>query len=308
MRLFTRWMRLQIRLLKPFVTGMDIEACRKSQDRLGAMGARILSEHVHVEDAGVPGVTTAWLSPTPEKTRGSRAILYLHGGGYTAGNLEYAKGFGSILCNMTQQEVLCAAYRLAPETPFPGALEDALAAYRAMLCLYAPENISLVGESAGGGLCFALALRLKELALPQPCCIVALSPWTDLTMTSESVKNNQKRDPCLSAALLDGYAEMYAQEDRRNPLVSPLFGALEGLPPSAIFVGTHEVLLDDSTVMAERLREAGVKCELHVARGMWHVYPLYGVREARMALRRILAFIDEHTKDGPAHDAQQSEE
>ena len=269
----------------------------------------IHKKDVIVRDYSFERFEGAWLIPRDERRSG--VILYLHGGGYTCGDLDYAKGFGATLADECGSAVFCAAYRLAPESPYPAAVEDALEAYRYLLEKgYTPEQIVLCGESAGGGLICALCLRLKELGMEMPAGLIGISPWTDLTCSGETYEENREADPSLTEELLQFYADCYTGgvTSKEKPLVSPLFGALEGLPPSAIFVGTHEVLLDDSTVMAERLREAGVKCELHVARGMWHVYPLYGVREARMAMRRIHAFIDEHTKDGPAHDAQQSEE
>ena len=160
------------------------------------------------------------------------SILYLHGGGYTCGGLDYALGFGSTLADESGAKVFCAAYRLAPEAPFPAAVEDALESYRYLLDKgYAPKKICLCGESAGGGLCFSLCLRLKELGLPLPGSVIAISPWTDLTLSGESFRTNLERDVSLSQEQLAFYTRCYTQEPQ-TPLASPLFGDLTGLPPS----------------------------------------------------------------------------
>lgn len=282
-------MKMQIQLIKPLVTSMDISKSREAQDKLGALGANALKKRVTFKNAKLPNAEANFV--IPDEIRGDGAILYLHGGGYTAGNLEYACGFGGVMAATLRLPTLCVAYRLAPEFMFPAALDDALEAYTTLLRTFAPENIAVIGESAGGGLSFALALKLKELDLPMPSCIVGISPWTDLTMTSRSAVEREKEDPCLSADALRRYAKMYAGEDLKNPLVSPLFGDLTGLPPSLIFVGTSEVLYDDSACMAKALEAAGCECEFHEEAGMWHVYPLYGVYESQQAIKRLKSFV-----------------
>jgi monoterpene epsilon-lactone hydrolase len=144
------------------------------------------------------------------------------------------------------------------------------------------------------GLCFALTHKLKELGLPVPRAIVGISPWTDLTLSGASCRANQRSDPSLRYDMLASYARMYAADDLKNPLVSPLFGDVSGFPPTLLFAGEAELLLDDAVAMAHALKRAGVPCELHTAKGMWHVYVLYGVREAREALRRIVEFLKDN--------------
>ncbi len=179
--------------------------------------------------------------------------------------------------------MLCAGYRLAPEYPYPAALEDALSAYRRMLERFDAQNITLAGESAGGGLCYCLCLRLKALGLPQPGRIVAVSPWTDLTVPDRPCAD--LNDPVLSAEGLRYSASLYAPGRLREPTVSPLFGELSGLPASLIIAGSDEILLDDSVEMARRLAAQGCACELHVEEGVWHAYVLYGIPEARRRFR-----------------------
>ena len=281
-------MRGQIALLNQLLRRMDIKSSRKLQDALGALGTRVLTENITYSDETFARFEASWA--TPNVCAPGKAILYLHGGAYTAGTLVYARCFGGILAEKTGYPALCVAYRLAPEHPYPAALDDALEAYERLLDTYAPQDIVLAGESAGGGLCFCLCLRLRELGLPMPGCLVALSPWTDLEMAgdySEAAVN----DPVLNADNLRQSATMYAGENRKLPTVSPLFGDLKGLPPVLILAGADEILLRDSAVMAQRLWQSGGDCEFHVARDMWHVYVLYGVPEAKTALERIRRFI-----------------
>lgn len=295
-KLSSRLLRAQIALLNPLLKRMDLAQMRKLQDGLGGLGQVALGGGVEYEDAGFERFDAAWAhAKTPVA---GKAILYLHGGSYTAGSLPYAKGFGGVLCELTGYDTLCVGYRLAPEHPHPAALEDALEAYQRIAKDYAPKDIALVGESAGGGLCFALALKLKQLHLEQPSSIVALSPWTDLTMSLDSCTSLQSVDPMLTGEGLKLSAHMYGGDDLKNPLISPLYGELGALAPTLIYAGTHEILLDDSTEMARRLREAGVQCELHLADGLWHAYVLYPTAESKEAQEHIRDFIWEASGHG----------
>lgn len=167
--------------------------------------------------------------------------------------MNYAKGFGTILACQNKIPVCCVAYRLAPENAFPAALTDALNAYRFLILEgYSPENIILCGESAGGGLAYALALKLKEEKLEMPCGIIAVSPWSDLTLSGVSYDKNLENDPSMTKKRLKFYADCYTDQPEL-PLVSPLFGDLANLPPSLIFAGGDEILLSDSEELHERL-------------------------------------------------------
>jgi monoterpene epsilon-lactone hydrolase len=280
----------QIMLLNPLLKRMDLKSSRKLQDALGAIGATALAGSVAFEDESFDVFDAAWAVPRQRASGG--AVLYLHGGAYTAGCLAYAKGFGGVLAEETGLSVLCAGYRLAPEHPFPAALEDALCAYRRMLRQYPPEKILLAGESAGGGLCYCLCLRLKALGLPQPAGVVAVSPWADLTLAAAR-SEEESADPALSREGLAVSAALYAGDNLSDPEVSPVFGDLRGLPPSLIFAGSGEVLLGDAEGMAQRLRAQGCRCALHVEEGMWHAYVLYPLPESKAALRRIAVFAEE---------------
>ncbi|MBP3372648.1 MAG: alpha/beta hydrolase, partial [Clostridia bacterium] len=222
MALSAKTIKKQLHLLKPLLSATSLETCRRGQNKLGElMGARQSGRVLYKEHA-FADFTGAWVIPKDERRQG--VLLYLHGGGYTCGNLEYAKGVAANLAVQSGTRVFCAAYRLAPEHRFPCALEDAMCAYRYLLDKgYTPRHITLCGESAGGGLCYALCLKLKEENLPLPCGIIAFSPWTDLTASGESYTKNREADPSISQKVLSYYADCYC-DDKTNPLVSPLFG------------------------------------------------------------------------------------
>lgn len=290
MGLSAKLIRAQLNFFKPFVEGCSLETTRKGQDKLGELMEAVHRHDVTVQKHNFESFEGAWVMPKEEQRSG--VILYLHGGGYTCGDIEYAKGFASTLASECGVRVFCAAYRLAPETRYPGALDDAEESYRYLLSKgFDANQICLCGESAGGGLIYALCLRLKAKSLPLPCGIIAISPWVDLTATSESYEYNRENDPSLSEELLKFYADCYT-DDVRNPEVSPLFGELEGLPESLIFAGGDEILLDDAKHMHEKLTAAGCKSSLIIAPERWHAYVLYGLKENAEdfdTIRRYLA-------------------
>ena len=280
----------QIILLNPILNGMDLTAQRKLQDALMALGSRVKNNKTQARDVQLPHCEASWVYPLKERV--TKAILYLHGGGYTAGSLAYARGYGGMLAEETGRAALCVGYRLAPEHPFPAALMDALAAYRLMLDRYRPEDILFAGESAGGGLCFCLALKLKEENLPQPAAIVAISPWVDLSVSMDACLALGK-DPVLSCDGIKRLADYYLDgHDAKDPLASPICGELQGLPRSLIIAGGDEILVTEAEEMTRKLREAGVPCRLYIEEGMWHVYPLYPVPEAKKAQAVMREFLD----------------
>ncbi|MPN01303.1 Monoterpene epsilon-lactone hydrolase [bioreactor metagenome] len=229
---------------------------------------------------------------------GGYAVLYLHGGSYTSGSLQYARGFGGILADALQCEVLCAAYRLAPEFPFPAAINDAAEAYVRLLERYPADKIAVAGESAGGGLTLALTAKLKKDGLPLPACIVLISPWTDLTFSGASYEKNRDADPTLSEASLRYSATLYrGQYVPTDPYISPVFADMRGFPPALIFAGTEEILMDDAAAAANRMRECGAKAEYQTKEGMWHAYVLYPIPEAKEANEKIVTFIKTNIKE-----------
>ena len=277
MELHAKLVRAQLNFFKPFVANCSLEVTRKGQDKLGELMTAIHKREVYVREHDFGGFQGAWLTPKDKRRTG--VVLYLHGGGYTCGNLEYAKGFAATLADECGVRVFCAAYRLAPEDPFPAALDDAVVSYQYLLSKgYGPNQILLCGESAGGGLCYALCLRLKQLKLPLPCGIIAISPWTDLTQSGATFDENRDNDPSLSKELLDFYSACYTKEPK-NPLCSPLFGDLKDLPPSLLFAGGDEILLDDAQRLHQKLLDAGCKSKLYIAPERWHAYVLYCLAE-----------------------------
>jgi acetyl esterase/lipase len=285
-------LREEIRLLKPFIGRMSIPRARALQETLGEMGAKSVAEKVAFKPVETGGFEACFALPCDE-TDCHRAVLYLHGGAYVAGNLAYARGFAGILAGHTKRRVLAVAYRLAPEHPFPAALDDAVAAYQHLLDSgYAPEHIAFAGESAGGGLVFCLGLRLKQLGLPLPAAMVGISPWTDLTFSGATYKTNAKKDPTLNEAALRSHAKAYAGGQLDNPLVSPAFGDFDGFPPALLLAGGNELLVSDAELLALRLAKGGSHCELVVEEGLWHVYVLFGIPEAKAALEKIAAFLE----------------
>lgn len=279
MSLSPKTVRAQIKMLHPLLRSCSLETIRKGQNKIGELMEARHRRRTYSKEHRFDCFEGAWVIPKDERRQG--VILYLHGGGYTCGNLEYAKGFGSMLAVECGVRVFCAAYRLAPENPWPAQLEDALEAYRYLLGKgYSPGHIALCGESSGGGLCYSLCLKLKELDLPLPCGVIAISPWTDLTASGESYDRNRDVDPSMSVEQLDFFADC-CTKDRSDPMISPLFGDLQDMPPSLIFAGGDEIMLSDSQLMHQKLLAAGGKSQLIIRPERWHGYVLYGLSEDR---------------------------
>ena len=292
MALSAKALRNRLALLSPLLGSCSLKTLRKGQEMVGELMERKHREQVLIRDHPFENFTGAWVIPKDERRQG--VILYLHGGGFTCGGLNYATGFGSMLCVRTGAKVFCTAYRLAPEHPYPAALEDALESYRYLLQKgYAPEHIALCGESAGGGLCYSLCLRLRSEGLPMPGSILAISPWTDLTASGPSYRENKDVDPSMRMEALDFYANSYTA-DRADPLVSPAFADLHGMPPSLIFVGGDEIMLSDARLLHEKLLECGCDSSLTVKPDRWHAYLLYGLAEDRDDFAAIGRFLNVH--------------
>ncbi len=292
MALSPKMIRSQMALLKPLLKSCSLETMRKGQDLVGELigvakaGRFILKEHTF------PDFTGCWVTPKDERRQG--VILYLHGGGYTCGGTDYAKGFGITLAERFGVKVFCPGYRLAPEHPYPAALEDALTAYQYLLQKgYSPSHIALCGESAGGGLCYSLCLKLRELGLAQPSCILAISPWVDLTLGGASYQENLESDPSLTNEFLTHCVNCYA-ENPKDSLVSPIFGTLSQMPPSLIFVAENELLLSDAQTLHRKLTEQGTLSRLTVKPNRWHAYIVYGIQEDEDDFNEINRFLNRH--------------
>lgn len=289
MALNAKTVRAQLTMVRPLLSSLSLKSIRRAQNMIGELMEARNRKQVLVKEHCFGQFDGAWVIPRDERRQG--VILYLHGGGYSCGDLEYALGFGSILAIQSGARVFCAAYRLAPEHPFPAALYDAFEAYNYLLNKgYSSSNILLCGESAGGGLCYALCLKLKEHHLSMPCGIIGISPWTDLTSSGESYQRNKNRDPSMTKEALEFFADNYTK-DRKNPFVSPLFADLSNLPPSILFVGGDEIMLDDSVQMHQKLLAYGCQSQLHIATERWHGYLLYGLEEDQLDFLQLRQFL-----------------
>lgn len=256
---------------------------------------------VTVQPVAIEGVTglqnrqAEWL--VPDGAANDKVILYTVGGGYVSGSCADHRALVAKITTGSGIKTLLFDHRLAPEDPFPGALEDAVTAYRWLLAQgIAPANITIVGESAGGGLCLATLLALRDQGIPLPAAAVALSPWTDLALTGDSYRTKLQAsiDPPGMSTVCSKY--YVGKNDPRLPWISPLYGDLHGLPPLFICVGTNESMLDDSTRFAEKAAAAGVDVTLRVWEGMVHCFPLMAplFPEATQALAETCSFIKAH--------------
>ena len=241
-----------------------------------------------VDEPGLPGDRLSVTEPT-------QTLLFLHGGGYLAGLPRTYHNLCGRLAARLSAQVFLPVYRLAPEAPFPAASDDALAAYRALLARgLDPARITIMGDSAGGGLALATLLAIRDRGLPRPRCGVAISPWTDLTCKNPSVDANDASDAMLSARMVREAAGLYLNgADPTTPSASPSFGDYTGLPPLLLTACEHECLRDDSLVVADKARKAGVRVELIVRPDLLHVWPIFVplMPEARQDLPRIADFI-----------------
>ena len=248
---------------------------------------------VKVERVSAPVAPAEWLRP-PGAAPG-RVVLYLHGGGYVIGSPRSHRHLAAAIATAGQASALLLDYRLAPEHPYPAAVDDATGAYRWLLDQgIAPEHIVIGGDSAGGGLTVATLLALRDARLPLPAGGVCISPWVDLTCSGGSYRTKAAVDPIVTRTGVEEMARAYlGRSAARTPLASPLFADLRGLPPLLIHVGSDEVLLDDAVQLADRARAAGVDATLEVWDRMIHVWHWFlpMLDEAQSAVDGIGRFI-----------------
>jgi len=254
-----------------------------------------VSKNITVEKINMEGIQAEWLIPFPSSAHSEKVILYLHGGGYVTGSIEDHRMMCGLLANATGVKVLIPEYRLAPEHPFPAALDDALKVYQWLLDQgYSPTNMIIAGDSAGGGLSVATVLALKEKSGSLPAAVVCLSPWTDLALTGQSHTTKAKAEAILRKETLHEWALCYTDESNlTNPLVSPIHGDFHGFPSLLIQVGSEEILLDDSILLAEKAKFAGVDVTLKIWDGMWHVWQALGdlIPENKKTFEEIGQFV-----------------
>ncbi len=251
-----------------------------------------VAESVSIKDCTIASLKS--IEILPATTSSDRTLLWLHGGAYSAGSIKTHQSMVSRIVAASNVKALLPEYRLAPEDPFPAAIEDALMAYKEIIAQNGGASKIIVGgDSAGGGLTLALMLKLKENNIELPSKLVLLSPWTDLTASGSSVKDRAEADPWLSSDLLTPAAAVYlGTTPPGDPMASPLFGELSNLPPTLTIVGDDEILLSDSTRLHDALVDAGVDSQLIIAEGMWHVYATFpGFTESDEAIESVASFI-----------------
>lgn len=246
--------------------------------------------------ANIGDMAVEWLDP-PDASN-DKIILFLHGGAYCLCSINTHRSVTAKIAGAAGARALLIDYRLAPEHPFPAAVEDAVAAYHAILDMgIAPRNIVVAGDSAGGGLALALLLSLRDAGTPLPAAAVCISPWTDLSLSGESMTTNARKDVMLDYKTLEESTRFYLDGgDPHEPLVSPLFADYHDLPPLLIQVGTDEIILDDGTRVAEKARAAGVDVTLEVWESMQHEWQFAAdfVPEGQEAIARIGEFMQQH--------------
>ena len=257
--------------------------------------ARFTGATMERRDAGhgwPGGEVVSWPGYEP----GAPVLLYLHGGGYIACSPETHRSLVSSLVRRVRGRAFVPRYRLAPEHPFPAALDDALAAYRYLLDVerIAPGQIVIAGDSAGGGLALALALAIRDAQWPNPAALVAFCPWTDLAATGASLEENSERCAMFAGETIRRAARFYVGDaDATLPLISPLYGDFRGLPPMLVHASEDEVLRDDAVRVAEAARQAGVDVELQLWPHVPHVWQAFAavLPEARASLAAATRFV-----------------
>ena len=276
------------------VENTDIEKHRQSQDYFGALLGN--SKEITYTELNMDGVRGEWICVNRAHMK-KYIILYCHGGGYSTGSCLYGRTLTSKMASMTSMDVLGFDYRLAPENPYPAALEDAMKVWNYLMLLgYGARDIILAGDSAGGNLALALTLRLKDEGRLLPRGLVLMSPWTDLTSSGKSHKTREAIDPILNKEYLERMIAAYTaggkeQPDLKNPYISPLYGDFTGFPPVYIQVGENEILLSDSLNLHKRMVEAKVSVRIDRFEGMWHVFQMSPFKTAYEAMNKNAEFI-----------------
>jgi acetyl esterase/lipase len=273
----------------------DVGYSRARYEKMAALLGGAPDAKCEKVDAG--GVPAEWVTAPGSDPR--RALLYLHGGGYAIGSLNTHRRLAYDLSATSGAHVLLIDYRLAPEHPFPAAVDDATTAWRWLLQMgFATKRMSIAGDSAGGGLTIATLVNLRDLKLALPACAVAISPWVDLEGMGTSMMARAAQDPMVQKEGLTWMADMYLKgRDPKTPLAAPLHANLDGLPPILVQVGSAETLLDDATRIAEKLHTSGVEVKLSVWPNQLHVFPFFApiLSEGRDGCLEIGNYIRSHT-------------
>jgi len=292
-----RFLRLYFRLKCWVESKQSTQEIQKRRDAYEVLTAKFkINPSIQFTPVTIKDMAAEWIDPSDAQT--DRIILFLHGGAYCLCSINTHRSMAAHIAEAARARALLIDYRLAPEHPFPAALEDAVGAYHALLDMgVAPASIVVAGDSAGGGLALALLISLRDAGAPLPAAAVCISPWTDLSLSGESMTTNARVDVMLNYQTLKQSAGYYLNGVNANmPLASPLFADLHNLPPLLIQVGTDEIILSDATRVAEKARVAGVDVTLKVWESMQHEWQFAAdfVPEGRQAIEHIGVFMQRH--------------
>jgi epsilon-lactone hydrolase len=288
----------ELQVVLELLRGIDLDDMTVTERRAATASVAQAPAGTRVAAAEASRVPAEWV--TAAGVADGRVIMYLHGGAYQLGSPATLRHLVALLSAAAQARALSVDYRLAPEHPFPAAVDDAVAAYRWLLAAgHDPASIAIAGDSAGGGLTLATLVALRDSGDRLPAAAVAMSPWTDLALTGESLRTRADADVMITPAGMRQTAALYlAGADPRHPYASPLYADLHGLPPILIHVGDAEVILDDSTRFAARARLAGVDVTLEIWGEMPHVFQAFAglLPEADQAVAHIGSWLREHVR------------
>ncbi len=282
-------------MLAGLIGGPDTPFMQRRAQSEAFAAAFVAPPGLRIEQDELGGIPVEWI--LPDGADEAPVLFHLHGGGYVLGNPAGSRPFTTAFALKAHARVVSADYRLAPENPFPAAVQDSVAAYRGLLERIPARRVSIGGESAGGGLAVATLLAARAGNLPLPSSAVLVSPWTDLTCTAETFNTKAYVDPLLTRRALKEMADAYVPESSaRLPLASPLFGDLSGLPPMLIHAGSEEVLLDDAKNLHRRALLHGVDAQIEIWHRMIHVWHMFHpmLAEGDVAIRKLAEFACAH--------------
>lgn len=278
-----------IKRMHSIIENQDVEKQRESQENLGDL---LRKRELNYENFEIDGIKAEWVSVDRSHMK-KYVILYCHGGGYMTGSYRYARSITNKLATSTSMDVLSFDYRLAPEHPYPAAIEDALKVWDYLMYQgYGARDIIIAGDSAGGNLALTLTLALKEQGRLLPRGLLLFSPWTDMTHSGKSYQTKASVDPILSLDYIEEAIHAYADgEDLEDPMISPVFADFTGFPQTFIQVGTNEILLSDSLKLDKQMLKHRVPVRIEQYKGMWHVFQMAPFKTAYEAMDEAAEFI-----------------
>jgi acetyl esterase/lipase len=278
-----------IKKMHSIIENQDVEKQRESQENLGDL---LRKRELNYESFEIDGIMAEWVSVDRPHMK-KYVILYCHGGGYMTGSYRYARSITNKLASSTSMDVLSFDYRLAPEHPYPAAIEDALKVWDYLMYQgYGARDIIIAGDSAGGNLALTLTLALKEQGRLLPRGLLLFSPWTDMTHSGKSYETKASVDPILTLDYIEEAIKSYADgEDLTDPMISPVFADFTGFPQTFIQVGTNEILLSDSLKLDKQMLKCRVPVRIEQYKGMWHVFQMAPFKTAYEAMDEAAEFI-----------------